>query len=462
MAAVLCGGSCVYRGMSLSLECSSESLLNSDRASKSFISTSFDNMAVQCKQCHIVFNSEQVFRAEHVKFSGHSGCLFLCGQCLDPFNTAKERDQHVKVDHRDRPLTPDYDPRRSWLPASSASKESTPTPTAAAASPVATPSHDDPVNAKRAPTPEEKPKLCSGCNKPVSSGDVHLECITGMISCPVCAKDFLSGASLARHAELTRPCNVCQTCLSRSKNLSDHYRASPMCDPRAINFDPDAPSDSEEEEDSKEEDREEEDRISWGSPEPASDIPSEPAAAQLDIKPEELPVAVAEATESELAALAPLESDDATIVHDLDDDDDEYLSFAAERPPWVESDSESDSATDVGSPPHDHDGSSPAEEGAMPSSPKPALVAAGDKLLQPSSYLPDKPHSRRAIDQGARKRALSYHCRSCLQEPCVDPVISFCGHLFCHRCLIEELRSRMCCPECQRPFMVQMHVAANS
>ncbi|KAM5538043.1 hypothetical protein V8D89_008240 [Ganoderma adspersum] len=51
----------------------------------------------------------------------------------------------------------------------------------------------------------------------------------------------------------------------------------------------------------------------------------------------------------------------------------------------------------------------------------------------------------------------SWHCRSCLQNPCVDPVATICGHLFCHECLVQEFSERSCCPVCEKPFYVRLH-----
>ncbi|TFK92273.1 hypothetical protein K466DRAFT_659445 [Polyporus arcularius HHB13444] len=53
---------------------------------------------------------------------------------------------------------------------------------------------------------------------------------------------------------------------------------------------------------------------------------------------------------------------------------------------------------------------------------------------------------------------ISFHCRSCLRNPCVQPVAAFCGHIFCHSCILQELSTKMCCPVCQRTFFVRLHV----
>ncbi|KAI0723724.1 hypothetical protein C8T65DRAFT_627192 [Cerioporus squamosus] len=82
-----------------------------------------------------------------------------------------------------------------------------------------------------------------------------------------------------------------------------------------------------------------------------------------------------------------------------------------------------------------------------------------------------EPHSgwERAATQAARTSgppmngdsnatAVSFHCRSCLRDPCVQPVATICGHIFCHRCIVQELSTKMCCPVCQKTFFIRLHV----
>ncbi|RPD66654.1 hypothetical protein L226DRAFT_609453 [Lentinus tigrinus ALCF2SS1-7] len=53
---------------------------------------------------------------------------------------------------------------------------------------------------------------------------------------------------------------------------------------------------------------------------------------------------------------------------------------------------------------------------------------------------------------------VSFHCRSCLRDPCVQPVTTICGHIFCHRCIVQELSTKMCCPVCEKIFFIRLHV----
>ncbi|KAI0707901.1 hypothetical protein C8Q76DRAFT_134958 [Earliella scabrosa] len=57
-------------------------------------------------------------------------------------------------------------------------------------------------------------------------------------------------------------------------------------------------------------------------------------------------------------------------------------------------------------------------------------------------------------------KTLSWHCRACLREPCEDPISTMCGHIFCHRCLVDGLRTELCCPFCKQTFLVRLQVDA--
>ncbi|KAI0647557.1 hypothetical protein C8Q79DRAFT_1009635 [Trametes meyenii] len=54
--------------------------------------------------------------------------------------------------------------------------------------------------------------------------------------------------------------------------------------------------------------------------------------------------------------------------------------------------------------------------------------------------------------------ALSWHCRSCLQDPCRDPVATLCGHIFCAACIIGWVQHSGSCPVCEKTFFVKLDV----
>ncbi|KAL1937603.1 hypothetical protein VTO73DRAFT_12989 [Trametes versicolor] len=51
-----------------------------------------------------------------------------------------------------------------------------------------------------------------------------------------------------------------------------------------------------------------------------------------------------------------------------------------------------------------------------------------------------------------------WHCRSCLADPCINPVATICGHIFCHSCIMREIVSGMACPACRKVFLVKLDV----
>ncbi|TBU29348.1 hypothetical protein BD311DRAFT_268407 [Dichomitus squalens] len=52
----------------------------------------------------------------------------------------------------------------------------------------------------------------------------------------------------------------------------------------------------------------------------------------------------------------------------------------------------------------------------------------------------------------------SWHCRSCLRDPCKDPIATVCGHVFCEGCIVRELLARLACPVCERTFFIRLDV----
>ncbi|KAM5537625.1 hypothetical protein V8D89_008703 [Ganoderma adspersum] len=57
--------------------------------------------------------------------------------------------------------------------------------------------------------------------------------------------------------------------------------------------------------------------------------------------------------------------------------------------------------------------------------------------------------------------SLSLHCRSCFTDPCVKPVATLCGHIFCHSCIVRQLATTMCCSVCQRPSLIRLHMGTD-
>ncbi|KAI0672708.1 hypothetical protein C8Q78DRAFT_1020973 [Trametes maxima] len=61
-------------------------------------------------------------------------------------------------------------------------------------------------------------------------------------------------------------------------------------------------------------------------------------------------------------------------------------------------------------------------------------------------------------DKSTATTTLSWHCRSCLQDPCRDPVATICGHIFCTACIIGRVQDSGACPVCGKTFFVKLDV----
>ncbi|KZT68419.1 hypothetical protein DAEQUDRAFT_334291 [Daedalea quercina L-15889] len=58
----------------------------------------------------------------------------------------------------------------------------------------------------------------------------------------------------------------------------------------------------------------------------------------------------------------------------------------------------------------------------------------------------------------ASSSTVSWHCRSCLKDPCDEPTATMCGHIFCHQCIVKELATSMACPVCKKMFLLRLFV----
>ncbi|KLO07962.1 hypothetical protein SCHPADRAFT_944845 [Schizopora paradoxa] len=51
-------------------------------------------------------------------------------------------------------------------------------------------------------------------------------------------------------------------------------------------------------------------------------------------------------------------------------------------------------------------------------------------------------------------RGTRFHCRLCMLEPCEDATATFCGHIFCNACIVEEVMETSRCPVCTAPTLL--------
>ncbi|KAI0371698.1 hypothetical protein BV20DRAFT_157883 [Pilatotrama ljubarskyi] len=56
---------------------------------------------------------------------------------------------------------------------------------------------------------------------------------------------------------------------------------------------------------------------------------------------------------------------------------------------------------------------------------------------------------------------VSWRCSLCLRQPRVEPVATYCGHVFCHSCIMQELSNHMSCPICKATYFVRLRPSSN-
>ncbi|KAH9887249.1 hypothetical protein C8Q73DRAFT_257914 [Cubamyces lactineus] len=67
---------------------------------------------------------------------------------------------------------------------------------------------------------------------------------------------------------------------------------------------------------------------------------------------------------------------------------------------------------------------------------------------------------QRSRDTAAQVREwdTSWSCRSCQRVPCIEPVATLCGHVFCRSCILLELGEHGVCPVSRRPHPWRAHL----
>ncbi|KAI0707512.1 hypothetical protein C8T65DRAFT_650763 [Cerioporus squamosus] len=86
----------------------------------------------------------------------------------------------------------------------------------------------------------------------------------------------------------------------------------------------------------------------------------------------------------------------------------------------------------------------------MPADPtETSAQAAGG--TEPSSYA-----SSRGGNSASTPRSFHLFCRLCRTVTMNDPVVTPCGHAFCHKCIGKELMERTDCPVCQKSILLRL------
>ncbi|KAI0360405.1 hypothetical protein OH77DRAFT_1392612 [Trametes cingulata] len=102
---------------------------------------------------------------------------------------------------------------------------------------------------------------------------------------------------------------------------------------------------------------------------------------------------------------------------------------------------------------------------AVSPSQKPSVTAVEPASLSDSEgtveAAPVVPKLKTAVRPQGKTGAISWHCRSCMQDPCVAPTATMCGHVFCSACIIQELSKTGACPACGKLILLRLHVEAD-
>jgi len=58
------------------------------------------------------------------------------------------------------------------------------------------------------------------------------------------------------------------------------------------------------------------------------------------------------------------------------------------------------------------------------------------------------------LDPLQNPRGSRFHCRLCMADPCDEATATFCGHIFCHSCITQEVMETSRCPVCNAPTLL--------
>ncbi|TFK85218.1 hypothetical protein K466DRAFT_198949 [Polyporus arcularius HHB13444] len=84
------------------------------------------------------------------------------------------------------------------------------------------------------------------------------------------------------------------------------------------------------------------------------------------------------------------------------------------------------------------------------------LAVSQTPPMRPASPVDKRRGSNSSAFHTSTPEAQSWHCRACHRDPCENTVAAFCGHIFCSSCLIQILRTDMCCSACGQVFLLKL------
>ncbi|KAI0707899.1 hypothetical protein C8Q76DRAFT_860096, partial [Earliella scabrosa] len=259
-------------------------------------------------------------------------------------------------------------------------------------------------------------------------------------ACPICLSQFADSSELASHVSSASAsvCSSCKICVPYSQAEEDHYWESalhPKCRSCRLGF---------------------ESVEAWAAHRESCFIDSTSNAVP---EPDEYVQGLSMGARSPSSTLqledqVPRSSDATMIKHwnvPMTRPDDRSSVDCSDAPTEYSRTEVASATPPLSGPDRTHHGRTPSEQ--------PRSVSSAQNV----SYSRDVPppiasplRSAPSLKDGPTPNASSHlwHCRSCMRSPCIDPVTTICGHLFCQACILKELREHLSCPVCKKMFFV--------
>ncbi|KAI0807896.1 hypothetical protein C8Q74DRAFT_99905 [Fomes fomentarius] len=356
----------------------------------------------RCRTCQRLFESKAKAR-EHGKAVGHTGCDFACTTCSATFHKAKELKQHV-VATGHKSIFPDP----TWQAVSGTPVVASTTSVSQSVKYVCAECQALFGTADLLAThrqtehqPVQSVRPCARCGRLPS----ECECLTGSATsntCPLCLARFADTSEVAEHIRTAARCNSCKVCLPSGLSMVVHYWESVLhhkCRPCRLGF---------------------ETAEAWAGHRAV-------CVNEEETHPVSAPSTVNASTSGRSTPVQSMRAPDSPGVDSFDASTIDPLKHSfrvgtshtyADHSPSLHSkqaDSHSISQSDV-IPTRDEDDSEDISSGTR----------------QSFRLSPERSRGDAATPKNI---SLSWHCRSCSRNPCVEPVTTICGHLFCRRCV---------------------------
>ncbi|KAL1744163.1 hypothetical protein HDZ31DRAFT_64366 [Schizophyllum fasciatum] len=88
----------------------------------------------------------------------------------------------------------------------------------------------------------------------------------------------------------------------------------------------------------------------------------------------------------------------------------------------------------------------------------PPETATERRTLRRTSHLPRPVEQAKPLPRPGMSPPPSYSemlkCRSCSRNPCEEPTVTMCGHLFCNKCIVDAIMTGSSCPLCSAPQLL--------